>query len=80
MPAILSQFMWKPQVFKQDKVWSHHMGDRNDIKIDHGFQFIVYSKFVVQQSNHGEELLDTISKRFDKLFPLNNTNVIILAK
>ena len=80
MNGILSEYMWKPQTFMQDKIFLPHMNDRIDIKLEPGFQFIIYSKFVVQQSLNGENLLDIIFKRFDKCFPLKNTNVIILAK
>jgi hypothetical protein len=72
--------MWKPHTFSQDKIWNIHMNDRNDIKLDPGFQFIVYSKYVIQRNLYGEILFDNIVKRFDKSFPLNSTNIIILTK
>jgi len=72
--------MWKPHTFSQYKIFNNHMNDRNDIKLDPGFQFIVYSKFVVQKNLYGEVLFDTIVKRFEKAFPLNSTNFVILSK
>lgn len=79
-PAVLSELMWKPQVFMLEKNWNHHMNDRNDIKLDHGYQFLIYSKFVVQQNVELEDLIDIIFKRFERSFPLNNCNLIVMAK
>lgn len=79
--SMLSPYMWNPNIFSQEKYWHHHLSDKDDLKFDKHFKFIVYSKFVIQDAvKTDEDLLKIIEQRFAKSLPLININVLILSK
>jgi hypothetical protein len=77
---MLSPFMWTPNVFSQTKCWQSHLKNKSDLKLDKNFKFIVYSKTVIDSAMQEHDLVNIIEKRFEKCFPLNNVNVLILSK
>jgi hypothetical protein len=76
---LLSSFMWTPSVFSQTKCWQSHLKNSPDKKLHKNFSFIVYSKTVIDSNMQEHDLVNVIEKRFEKCFPLNNVNVLILS-
>lgn len=77
---MLSPFMWTPNVFSQMKCWQSHLKKKPELKLDKNYKFIVYSKTVIDSNMQEHDLVNVIEKRFEKCFPLNNVNVLILSK
>jgi hypothetical protein len=77
---LLSPYMWTPSVFSQTKCWQSHLKNQSELKLDKNFKFAVYSKIVVDSTLLEHDLLNVLEKRFEKCFPLNNVNILILSK
>jgi hypothetical protein len=78
--GMLSPFMWTPNMFFQTTTWQSHLKQSTEKRLDKGFKFIAYSKFVIEIDLQEHDLINVIEKRFEKSFPLFNMNVIILSK
>lgn len=77
--SMLSPFLWTPQVFCQEKCWHNHLNNTN-YKLDKNFKFIVYSKYVIQDSTKEFGMIEILKNRFEKSLPLVNVNVIIISE
>ena len=73
--------MWKPQSFREGEHFLEHVHRNTNIKLSPDFKFIVYSRFLIEDTEANEEqLVNIIERYFGKDFPLKYMKVFVLAE
>ena len=73
--------MWRPQTFKEGVNFLEHTHGNEEIKLNPNFKFVVYSRFLIEDSNANEEqLVNIIERHFGKDFPLKYMKIFVLAE
>ena len=73
--------MWKPQSFREGEHFLEHVHRNINIKLSPDFKFIVYSRFLIEDTEANEEqLVNIIERYFGKDFPLKYMKIFVLAE
>ena len=73
--------MWRPQTFKEGDNFLEHTHGNEEIKLNPNFKFVVYSRFLIEDTNANEEqLVNVIERHFGKDFPLKYMKIFVLAE
>ena len=73
--------MWRPQTFKEGDNFLEHTHGNEEIKLNPNFKFVVYSRFLIEDTNANEEqLVNIIERHFGKDFPLKYMKIFVLAE
>lgn len=75
---MLSNFMWYPITFFQNKCSSNHLEKDPELKLNKNFRFSITSCLTFSVFLEENEIANIIEKRFSSSLPLNRMNVLII--